>query len=168
MRMPSVPPAAMEPAATESGYPRLRISGMPILPMAAQVAGEEPDIAEKSAQAPRLEITRPPGTRVNHRSNASYRSAPARVEAMEAPMMMNIGMDRSAKLSSLPKKISGMSSSERMPSKMIRNPPETISRPTATETPEKRTTTVTMATMRPSRSGSIRRPPVQRACRYQG
>jgi len=69
--MPSVPPAAMEPAATPSGKPRLRISGMPILPIAAQVAGEEPDIAAKSAQAPRLEMTRPPGTRVSHRSSAS-------------------------------------------------------------------------------------------------
>src|SRR6478735_2976900 len=39
IRMPSVPPAQIEPVATSSGYPRRRISGMPILPMAAQQAG---------------------------------------------------------------------------------------------------------------------------------
>jgi hypothetical protein len=36
---------------------------MPILPMAAQVAGDDPVSAAKSAQAPRFEITSPPGTR---------------------------------------------------------------------------------------------------------
>jgi hypothetical protein len=36
---------------------------MPILPMAAQVAGDEPVKAAKIAQAPRLETTSPPGTR---------------------------------------------------------------------------------------------------------
>ena len=63
IRMPSVPPAQIEPVATSSGYPRRRISGMPILPMAAQQAGDEPVSAAKIAQAPILEMTRPPGTR---------------------------------------------------------------------------------------------------------
>jgi len=44
---------------------------MPILPMAAQVAGLDPDMAANKAHAPRLEITNPPGTRVSHRSKAS-------------------------------------------------------------------------------------------------
>jgi hypothetical protein len=65
-------------------------------------------------------------------------------------MMMNIGIDSSAKLSSLPKKISGISSSERMPSKISRKPAETISSPSATETPENSTKMVTMATTAPS------------------
>jgi hypothetical protein len=48
---------------------------MPILPIAAQVAGEEPDRAEKIEQAPMLEMMSPPGTRYSQRSSASYRSA---------------------------------------------------------------------------------------------
>ncbi len=63
MRIPKVPPAQIDPVATSSGYPRLRISGIPIFPIAAQVAGEDPVKAANSAQAPRLETTSPPGTR---------------------------------------------------------------------------------------------------------
>src|SRR5690606_18306716 len=62
IRSPSVPPAAMEPVATELGYPRLTMSVMPILPMAAHVAGLDPVIPEKIAQAPILDNTSPPGT----------------------------------------------------------------------------------------------------------
>ena len=156
--MPNVPPAAMDPAATASGYPRFLISGMPILPIAAQVAGDEPDMAENRAQAPRLDTTRPPGTRVSHRSSASYRSAPARVEAIAAPMMMNMGIDRSAKLLSFPKNTSGIRDSDDMPSKTIRKPAETTRRPAATEMPEKRTMIVAKATKAPRDSGSISRP----------
>src|SRR3954470_23616892 len=56
MRMPSVPPAHIEPVATSSGYPRLRISGMPMRPIAAQHAGDEPVSAAKIAHAPMFEI----------------------------------------------------------------------------------------------------------------
>ena len=70
--------------------------------MAAQVAGDDPDIAANSAQAPKLETTNPPGIRVNQRSNASYKSAPALVDAIAAPIKMNIGIDSNAKLSSFP------------------------------------------------------------------
>ncbi len=42
-----MPPAAVEPVASPSGKPRARISGMPILPIATQVAGEEPLNAAK-------------------------------------------------------------------------------------------------------------------------
>ena len=159
IRIPSVPPAAIEPAATPSGYPRLRISGIPILPIAAQVAGLEPDIAANKAQAPRLEITKPPGTRVSHLSRASYKSAPARVDAIEEPIMINIGIERSAKLSSFPKSISGINSSERKPSNVMRKPADTISNPMATETPENRTTIVIIATSAPRNNGSIICPP---------
>ena len=62
--------------------------------MAAQVAGDEPDIAENSAQAPKFEMTNPPGMRVSHRSKDSYKSAPARVEEMAAPIMINIGIEK--------------------------------------------------------------------------
>src|SRR3569832_1607843 len=92
IRIPSVPPAQIEPVATSSGYPRRRISGMPILPMAAQQAGDEPVSAAKIAQAPRLEITRPPGSRYSQRSSDSYRSLPAGDEPMAAPIITNIGI----------------------------------------------------------------------------
>ena len=78
----------------------MRISGTPILPIAAQVAGDEPQSAAKIAQAPRFEASSPPGTRYSQRSSASYRSAPARELAIAPPIRMNIGIDRSAKLSS--------------------------------------------------------------------
>jgi hypothetical protein len=70
IRMPSVPPAAIAPVASPSGKPRSRISGMPILPIAAQVAGDEPDSAANTEQAPMFEMIRPPGTRLSQRSSA--------------------------------------------------------------------------------------------------
>ncbi len=51
---------------------------MPILPIAAQVAGEEPVSAENSAHAPMLLMTSEPGTLCSQRASASYRSLPAR------------------------------------------------------------------------------------------
>ena len=47
---------------------------MPIFPIAAQVAGEEPLKAAKIEQAPMFEMIRPPGTRFSQRSSASYKS----------------------------------------------------------------------------------------------
>ena len=44
---------------------------MPILPIAAQVAGDEPVSAENSAQAPMLLITSEPGTRCSQRDSTS-------------------------------------------------------------------------------------------------
>src|SRR6056300_871852 len=69
--------------------------------------------------------------------------------------MMNIGMDNSAKLSSLPKKISGNNSSDRIPSKASRKPAEITNRPLATEIPENNTAIVTKATSSPRTRGSI-------------
>ncbi len=71
MRMPSVPPAQIDPVASAGGTPRLSISGTPALPMAAAVAGLEPQIAEKMPQARMLAITSPPGTRSSHRCSDS-------------------------------------------------------------------------------------------------
>src|SRR5947207_15819246 len=72
---------------------------MPILPIAAQHAGDEPVSAANRAQAPRLEITRPPGTRYSQRSSASYRSLPAGEEPIAAPIITNMGIDTSVKSS---------------------------------------------------------------------
>ena len=69
-RMPSVPPAAMIPAAKPGEYPRIRISGMPALPIAEHVAGLEPAIAANSAHANTLAMPSPPGTLLIHTCNA--------------------------------------------------------------------------------------------------
>ncbi len=79
---------------------------MPILPMAAQVAGEEPVSAANTPQAPMLEINKPPGTRYNQRSSASYRSLPARDAATAAPINRNMGMDNNANSSKPPNRVS--------------------------------------------------------------
>ena len=123
--------------------------------MAAHVAGLEPDMAANMAQAPRLEITNPPGTRVNHRSRASYKSAPARVEEIEAPIIINIGIDNRAKLSNLPKNISGIKANDGAPSKIMMNKAETTSKPMPTDIPEKRIKIVLVPTKAPKIRGSI-------------
>ena len=111
-----MPPAAMEPVAKSAAYPRRRISGIPILPIAAHVAGDEPVSAENKAHAPIFEITNDPGTLYNQRFKASYKSLPAREEATAAPMMMNIGIDASVKSSSPEKTVSAMYITELKPS----------------------------------------------------
>ena len=50
MRMPSVPPAAMEPVASASEYPKRFIDGYATLLMVAAVAIEEPQMAPKPAR----------------------------------------------------------------------------------------------------------------------
>ncbi|BBI64501.1 hypothetical protein HSBAA_58070 [Vreelandella sulfidaeris] len=70
----------------------MRISGMPILPIAAQVAGEEPDSAAKIEQAPILETAKPPGSLPIHKSSERYRSRPVGDEATAAPIKINIGI----------------------------------------------------------------------------
>ncbi len=65
-RMPSVPPAAMMPAAKPGEYPRLRISGIPALPIAEHVAGLDPAIAANSAHVKTFAMPSPPGMRCIH------------------------------------------------------------------------------------------------------
>ena len=61
--MPSVPPAATSPAANPGEWPRLRISGMPELPIAEEVARLDPAIAANRPQASTTATPRPPGPR---------------------------------------------------------------------------------------------------------
>src|SRR5258707_14397770 len=92
-RMPSVPPAAMIPAAKPGEYPCLRISGMPADPIAEQVAGEEPAIAANNAQANTLAMPRPPGIQCIQACRAPYRSRPAGERPIAAPFNMNSGIE---------------------------------------------------------------------------
>src|SRR3954471_19150543 len=142
MRMPSVPPAQIDPVATSSGKPRRRISGMPILPMAAQQAGDEPVSAAKIAQAPRFERTSPPGSRYSQRSSASYRSLPAGDEPIAAPIITNIGIDTSVNSSSPDQNVSATTRNPSAPWKMVRNSTEIAPSPNATGTPEKSSSSV--------------------------
>jgi hypothetical protein len=97
-RIPSVPPAAMMPAAKPGEYPRLRISGMPAVPIAEHVAGLEPAIAANSAQVNTFAIPSPPGMRCSHACIARYRSRPASDRPIAAPLRMNSGIDSNVML----------------------------------------------------------------------
>src|SRR5258707_7440919 len=91
-RMPSVPPAAMMPAAKPPEYPRLRISGMPAEPIAEQVAGDDPAIAANHAQANTVATPSPPGTRCSHACSAEYKSCHAPDLPIAAALKMNNGI----------------------------------------------------------------------------
>jgi hypothetical protein len=65
---------------------------MPIFPIAAHVAGDDPQRAAKIEQAPRLDKTNPPGTLFNQRSRAEYKSFPAGDAATAIPISKNIGI----------------------------------------------------------------------------
>ena len=70
IRMPRVPPAAMEPMMSGRPYPRRSISGMAIIPMVAAVATLEPEIAAKIAHEKTLATARPPGRNATQRATA--------------------------------------------------------------------------------------------------
>jgi hypothetical protein len=60
MRMPRVPPAAIEAEASSSLYLKERISGMATLAMVAAVARLEPEMALKPPHATMVAMARPP------------------------------------------------------------------------------------------------------------
>ena len=60
--MPSVPPVDDAAAANERSYPTLIIAGIISVPIAATVAGPEPDIAAKNMQARIVTHAKPPVT----------------------------------------------------------------------------------------------------------
>src|SRR3977135_450657 len=93
-RMPSVPPAAVMPAANPPKEPRLRLSVTPPEPMAEQVAGNDPAIDANNAQANSLATPSPPGTRCSQACRAEYKSCPARDLPIAAPLRMKSGIER--------------------------------------------------------------------------
>ena len=60
MRMPSVPPAAMQPVARVLAYLNLRISGKATTPMVTAQATEEPQMAANPPQAATVAMASPP------------------------------------------------------------------------------------------------------------
>ena len=92
------------------------------MPMAAQVAGEEPESAAKIEQAPMLDMIRPPGTLLSQRSRASYKSRPAGDAATAAPITMNIGIESRVNSASPAKKFSAKLDIARGPLARTKNP----------------------------------------------
>ena len=97
IKTPSVPPAAIVPVAIWSEYPLFLISGIPIVPIAAHVAGLDPLRAAKIEQAPIFEITKPPGNLQSHLSKPVYKSFPAGELATAIPIKINIGIESRTK-----------------------------------------------------------------------
>ena len=97
MNTPKVPPAAIVPVAIWSDYPLCLISGIPIVPIAAHVAGLDPLKAAKIEHAPIFETTRPPGNLHSHLSKPVYKSFPAGEFATAIPIKINIGIDNKTK-----------------------------------------------------------------------
>ena len=93
IKTPRVPPAAIHPVANLAEYPHFLISGIPIVPIAAHVAGLDPLRAAKIEQAPIFETTRPPGNLQSHLSKPVYKSFPAGEFATAIPIKINIGID---------------------------------------------------------------------------
>ena len=73
MRMPGVPPAAMQPVESESSQFRRRIAGSASVAIVAAVAGAEPQMAEKPALVATAAAQSPPFVRPRNRSHASNR-----------------------------------------------------------------------------------------------
>src|SRR5690606_38133721 len=91
MRMPSVPPAAIDPVARVSLYPNLRMEGMVTRDMVAAVARLEPHTAEKPVHAMRVERDRPPRRWPANEYAAVYRSSDSLARVMKLPISMNRG-----------------------------------------------------------------------------
>ncbi len=72
MRLPSEAPAAMVPSTIRSSKPRLRNEGRATVAIVAAVETEEPETAEKSAEAPMLVCSNPPGSRPSQSASELY------------------------------------------------------------------------------------------------
>ncbi len=128
----------------------------------------DPDIAANSAQAPRFEITRPPGTRVNHRSKRLVQvSACARGGDGRAHDDEHRDRQKGKVIQLAEQNFGQQLQRPHAIERSIIKPVETISSPRPTETPEKsKTRMVQTATTAPSVSGSITRPPGRKASQF--
>ena len=60
IKIPKVPPAAIDAVANESAYLYLLISGIATLDIVAAVAIEDPEMAENIPQATTVDMAKPP------------------------------------------------------------------------------------------------------------
>jgi hypothetical protein len=128
---------------------------MPILPIAAQVAGEDPLNAANNAQAPKLDTTNPPGTLFSHLSNAEYRSLPAGDDATAIPITINIGIETIVNSIKPSIKVSAITLDIPIPSNKSKKVTATKPRPKATGIPNANTPIVTTVINKPITAGSI-------------
>src|SRR3990167_376648 len=92
IRMSSVAPMAIEPAASSSEYPWRRISGMAIFDITEAAATLAPDMAPKMPQANTVAMARQPLMRDIQLAAAVYRSRARPLEAEKKAISMNIGI----------------------------------------------------------------------------
>ena len=62
IKIPSVPPAAMTPSPSRSGYPNRFICGSALAPIERAVATDDPEMAAKIVQERTVATPRPPLT----------------------------------------------------------------------------------------------------------
>ena len=72
IRLPSEAPAAIEPSTRRSSYFRLRKLGSATVEMVAAVATDEPETAEKIADAAILVCSNPPGSTFSQSARLRY------------------------------------------------------------------------------------------------
>ena len=95
---PRAPAEAAVPMANLLEYPRFSISGMVMDPMAATVAGPDPEAVAKSMDAKTVTAAMPPGTKPMISSARSMRVSARRLFSARLPRRMKKGMARRAKL----------------------------------------------------------------------
>ena len=94
--IPSVPPAAIEPAAKPSSYPNLRMEGMATLDIVAAVARDEPHTALKPPQATTVAMASPPLRCPRNAFDAVYNSSDNRALVTKFPIRINKGTTESS------------------------------------------------------------------------
>ena len=92
MRMPRLPPAAMEPNDSLSSYPSLRIDGRAALFIVTAVAMLSPHTAPNAAHAPTVAMASPPRKCPSHLSKVSNAAAMTPPAPAMTPISTNSGM----------------------------------------------------------------------------
>src|SRR5436190_9225232 len=92
IRIPSVPPAAIEPSESRIEYLRARSAGNATVPIVAAVATDDPDVAANKAQQPMLVCKRPPGKRPSHAASVTYILSAMPLRSSSSPSKMNNGI----------------------------------------------------------------------------
>ena len=98
MISPRAPEDATTAPAWGAGYPRRTMDGIRIEPIADVVAGAEPEIAPKKADAPVETCASPPGKRPSNRPESFTRRSEICAAAMILPARRKSGMARKGKL----------------------------------------------------------------------
>src|SRR6185369_7279981 len=107
---PRVPAPASEPTTISAGYPRFSSSGMVILPIVAQVAADEPEIAAKIAEPTTLTCISRPGNGAIHGASPLNMYSEIFDRNRISPIQMKSGSEVNVQLDSEPKMVVAMAS----------------------------------------------------------